>query len=84
VDIRGLTSSPIYDSANNRRYTQSSSDEDRRRFARQLAAEHDTMDQVALFTGGHAFYETIGFAEALHTAMEDGANYHTLSIPHRT
>jgi VWFA-related protein len=79
VDIRGLMVSPIYDSANNRRYTQSSLDQDRQRFRNQLSGEHDTMEQIAEFTGGHAFYETNGFQQALRAAAEDGANYYTLS-----
>jgi uncharacterized protein YqjF (DUF2071 family) len=37
------------------------------------------MNQIAEFTGGHAFYDTNGFDQALHAATEDGANYYTLS-----
>jgi len=79
VDIRGVTNSSIYDSANNRQYSPSSLDEDRSQFMKQLAAEHNTMDEIAHFTGGHAFYETNGFEQALHVATEDGSNYYTLS-----
>ena len=52
---------------------------DRQKAVRDLAAEHSTMDQIAEFTGGHAFYETNGFAQALNSASEDGSNYYTLS-----
>jgi len=79
VDVRGLTISPIYDAANNRTYSQSSLEQDRQRFRDQLTGEHDTMDQIAEFTGGHAFYNTNGFEQALHEATEDGSNYYTLS-----
>jgi VWFA-related protein len=64
---------------NNRRYTQSSLDQDRQGFRNQLSGEHDTMEQIAEFTGGRAFYETNGFEQALLAAAEDGANYYTLS-----
>ncbi len=79
VDIRGLMVSPVYDSANNRRYTPGSLENDRKQFWAQLVGEHDTMDQIAEFTGGHAFYDTNGFEQALHAATEDGSNYYTLS-----
>jgi VWFA-related protein len=79
VDIRGLTISSIYDAASNRRYSQDSLDGDRRKFWSQLTAEHDAMDEIAEFSGGHAFYNTNGFEQALHAATEDGANYYTLS-----
>ena len=79
VDIRGLTNSTVYDSANNRTYSQDSLNEDRQTFFKQLSAEHDTMSHIAEFTGGHAFYDTNGFEQALQAATEDGSNYYTLS-----
>ncbi len=79
VDIRGLTNAPSFDSANNRVYTQSSLDTDRLDFSRTLSSEHATMDRVAEFTGGHAFYNTNGFEQALHQAILDGSSYYTLS-----
>ncbi len=79
VDIRGLMTNPIYDASNNRRYDATSLDNDRRQFWLQLVGEHSTMDELAEFTGGHAFYETNGFERALRMAAEDGSNYYTLS-----
>jgi VWFA-related protein len=79
VDIRGLATNPIYDAANNRTYSPDSLEQDRQKFWLQLVGEHDTMDQIAESTGGHAFYDTNGIEEALHAATEDGANYYTLS-----
>jgi len=37
------------------------------------------MDEIAEVSGGHAFYNTNGFEQALQTASEDGSNYYTLS-----
>ena len=79
VDIRGLTVNPVYSSGNNRNYSQDSMENDRRNFFNQLTAEHDAMDRIAEFSGGQAFYETNGFAQALQTATDDGSNYYTLS-----
>jgi VWFA-related protein len=41
--------------------------------------EHATMDQLAVQTGGQAFYNTNGIAQAIHTATEQGANYYAFS-----
>ena len=38
-----------------------------------------TMDELALDTGGEAFYNTNGFEEALASAIRNGARYYTLS-----
>jgi VWFA-related protein len=45
----------------------------------QTDAEHASMRQLADETGGHAFYETNGLKQAIARAMEDGANYYTLT-----
>jgi len=41
--------------------------------------EHSTMDRMAEATGGHAFYNTNGLAEATAQALDSGANYYTLT-----
>jgi VWFA-related protein len=48
-------------------------------FARQVAAEHGTMRQIAEQSGGVAFYESNGFNKAFAAAIGDGANYYTLA-----
>lgn len=48
-------------------------------FARQVAAEHGTMRQIAEQSGGIAYYEGNGFNKALVSAVEDSANYYTLA-----
>ncbi len=79
VDIRGLMVSPNFGAADNRNYSGSSLEAEREKFTRQLAGEHAALDQIAEFSGGRAFYNTNGFAQALETATEDGSNYYTLS-----
>lgn len=80
VDIRGLTTDPFFDASN---IIENPSPENFRRahlnFILEIAAEQDTMDQVADDTGGHAFYNTNGLSQAIATSTEDGSNYYTLS-----
>jgi VWFA-related protein len=80
VDIRGLTVDPVYNASNPATYR---SPEDFLRahlnFMLEIAAEQATMDQVADDTGGHAFYNTNGLADAIAMSTEDGSNYYTLS-----
>jgi VWFA-related protein len=42
-------------------------------------AEHGTMDDIADQTGGHAYYNTNGFAEAAADAIDLGSNFYTLT-----
>ena len=41
--------------------------------------EHATMSELAAQTGGKAFYNTNGIAQAIQTATEQGSNYYALS-----
>ena len=43
------------------------------------ADEHATMSELAAHTGGQAFFNTNGIAQAIQTAEEQGANYYALS-----
>jgi len=80
VDIRGLMVDPVFSAATSRRFrSHDSFAQAQARFALALAAEHKTMDELAAGSGGHAFYNSNGLAQALATAVEDGANYYTLS-----
>ncbi|MES2393922.1 MAG: VWA domain-containing protein [Acidobacteriota bacterium] len=45
----------------------------------QRVAEHNTMDSMAEDTGGHAFYDTNGLADAVTKAIDAGSNFYTLS-----
>ena len=42
-------------------------------------SEHMAMDRMAMDTGGRAFYETNGLAQAMATAASEGENYYTLA-----
>ena len=48
-------------------------------FQMQRAQEHETMEAMAEDTGGHAFYNGNGLAQAVATAIENGSNYYTLT-----
>jgi VWFA-related protein len=48
-------------------------------FTFQLAAEHDTMRQIAEETGGQAYINTNGLKEAVASAVENGSSYYTLA-----
>ena len=79
IDVRGLIVAPIMGAANNRNYHAASLGQARRSYMVILAQEQATMDEIAEVSGGHAFYNTNGFEQALQTASEDGSNYYTLS-----
>lgn len=90
VDVRGTLPPAMFDAAGS---SLNSTAAPRRRAGRgaqpiataatqdfnQLDAEHSTMRQLAEETGGSAFYETNGLKQAIARAMEDGANYYTLT-----
>ena len=48
-------------------------------FGVQQMDEHSTMKHLADQTGGQAYYNTNGIAQAIHTAAEQGSNYYALS-----
>ena len=86
VDARGLMNDPQYDvrtsssgmntgsGKNPPAFTQRST-----KFFQQTASEHATMQQIAEETGGRAYYDTNGIAEAVAQAVETGSNYYTLA-----
>jgi VWFA-related protein len=90
VDVRGALPPAMFDAAGS---SLNSTAAPRRRAGRgaqpiataaaqdfnQLDAEHSSMRQLAEETGGRAFYETNGLKQAIAHAMEDGANYYTLT-----
>jgi VWFA-related protein len=55
-------------------YTQTTSD-----FFLREAAEHTTMQTIASDTGGEPFYNRNNLTQAVGDAIEDGANYYTIS-----
>jgi hypothetical protein len=74
VDARGLTADPSFgaNGAGQRAGGSSNSSE-------ALLAEHFVMEQIAEETGGRAFYNTSGLAEAIATSADHGSNYYSLS-----
>jgi VWFA-related protein len=90
VDVRGTLPPAMFDAAGS---SLNSTAAPRRRAGRgaqplataatqdfnQTDAEHSSMRQLAEETGGSAFYETNGLKQAIARAMEDGANYYTLT-----
>jgi len=84
IDARGLMTNPAFSASNaghnfagpkgNAAMTKAISN-----FSTSQFNEHSTMDRMAEATGGHAFYNTNGLAEAVALALNSGANYYTLT-----
>jgi VWFA-related protein len=81
IDARGLMTNPVFDAANSAHYGSNPQrfSRDVTKFNNSQADEHSTMDQLADETGGHAFYNTNGLADAVSKAIDAGANYYTLT-----
>jgi VWFA-related protein len=75
VDVRGLQVDPVY-SASGRKPPPVNAGA---AFSASQAAEHASMDEIADSTGGQAFYNTNGLAQAMQSAQEQGSTYYTLS-----
>ncbi len=84
VDARGLAELNTYDNDLShgphigRRSARADSDDQSKSFSN-LVAENSTMNQMAQQTGGKAFTNTNGLAEAVSDAITSGANYYTLT-----
>jgi len=48
-------------------------------YAARLAAEHGSLDQIADDTGGTAYYNVKGLANAILSAIDNGRNYYSLT-----
>jgi VWFA-related protein len=82
VDARGLMVTPMYDASNSgRRYGSSPSafNKDLQNFSQRTSSEQSSMTQMAVATGGKAFFNTNGLKEAVEKAVEAGSNYYTLT-----
>lgn len=92
IDARGLMVAPMLNAANTggdykrnpgafdaalHGFSQDQFDE--HGFSQSQFEEHAAMDQMADATGGKAFYNTNGLADATAQAMQLGANYYTLA-----
>jgi len=83
VDARGLQTNPYFSASQNtsgRSAHTAWSDASKAglSFHQQSAQEFATMDLLAEQTGGRAFYNTNGLAQAMATASADGASYYSL------
>ena len=81
IDARGLQTSPVFQATTTRNYTRNPARmmQDQNKFSSDNFAEHATMSEMAEATGGHAFYNTNGLAQAVATAISDGSNFYTLT-----
>jgi VWFA-related protein len=82
VDARGLMVQPMFSASNSgAKYAHNPKafGNDLQKFAGSQAAEHGTMNELADATGGHAFYDTNGLAQAVAKAIRAGSNYYTLT-----
>jgi len=80
IDARGLMTNPAFSaSQSGRGMTTQSMNAKIAKFSQSQAEEHMTMDAMASDTGGHAFYNTNGLAQAVSKAIESGSNYYTLT-----
>jgi VWFA-related protein len=81
IDARGLFNSPVFDVTTTRNYAGKPArmQQDMYKFSSDTASEHSTMQEMADATGGHAFYNTNGLAQAVATAITDGSNFYTLT-----
>jgi len=82
IDARGLFNSQVFSAATTRNYATGNPSrltQDLNKFSSDSASEHATMQEMADATGGHAFYNTNGLAEAVATAVNFGSNFYTLT-----
>jgi VWFA-related protein len=88
IDARGLVPPPMFNAVNDgQKYARNPSamGRDGSKFSADTAAEQSTMRQMAQDTGGKAFVNTNGLAEAVTKAVEAGSNFYTLTyIPSKT
>ncbi len=81
IDARGLFTDPTFDASNRGGdlFRPGGAAAAQQRFGEQTAAEQATMRQLAQQTGGRAFVNTNGLAEAVTHAINDGSNFYTLT-----
>jgi VWFA-related protein len=81
VDARGLMVAPMFSASNSgAKYAHNPGAFSAvAKFSSSQVDEHSTMQQLADETGGRAFYNTNGLADAVAKAIDSGANYYTLT-----
>ena len=81
IDARGLFNSQVFSATTTRNYTGNPARlrQDLQKFSSDTASEHSTMLEMADATGGRAFVNTNGLAQAVATAISEGSNFYTLA-----
>jgi hypothetical protein len=81
IDARGLFNSPVFKATTTRNYSGNPNrmNQDSSKFFTSTSQEHGTMLNMAAATGGHAFVDTNGLAQAVASAIEEGSNFYTLT-----
>jgi len=82
IDARGMAVDPTYNATSSEEGLVSNpaaANTAHRNFINSQGSEHNTMNTLAENTGGRAFYNTNGIADAVAKAINSGANYYTLS-----
>ncbi len=81
IDARGLFNSQVFSATTTRNYTGNPARmrQDLEKFSSDTASEHSTMQEMADATGGRAFLNTNGLAQAVATAISEGSNFYTLT-----
>ena len=81
VDARGLMTLPTFQASyqtSGNRAKGGNFNRDNNRFSQQTNNEQSTMQQIAEQTGGQAYLNTNGLAEAVADAVEHGSDYYTV------
>jgi VWFA-related protein len=82
IDARGLQTLPMMDASRSGKGYATNPGKmgtDISNFTTNNAQEHMTMSQIAEDTGGRAFFNTNGLADAVAKSLDSGANYYTLT-----
>jgi VWFA-related protein len=81
VDARGLETNSMFSAASNQTFEPGQHKDSRavQNFGALRAAEHSTMETIATATGGRAFYNGNGIADAIAEADRQASTYYTLS-----
>jgi VWFA-related protein len=81
IDARGLFNSQVFSASTTRNYSGNPARmrQDLQKFSSDTASEHSTMQEMADATGGRAFVNTNGLAQAVATAISEGSNFYTLT-----
>jgi len=80
IDARGLMTNPMFDASHSgHNMTGPAFAAGTMKFNEAQASEHITMEAMANDTGGHAYYNTNGLADAVAKAIEASSNYYSIT-----